>query len=280
MNFSLSVRAEQQNRRLSRGYTLKNNNISTGLLGVSSSNDSFILDCFETPLIELEKSFNSLLENFENIKKVQESLNEFNKAFSGFLYGIKMNAHCVEFSEAPTKEAITSFINRRVSLQTKNTTPRMKTPTHQLQSNKKVEEQKNLETSTKSQKSQVAILVTKNFKTPTKVLQKPRRRKINKQMEIKAVIKRIVDTLPQKYREKQQANRGNVEAILKLVCSKPNDGLYMEEIIKRTNLTRFRCWEYLNILVNGNHVIKISKKGQMFKLDPIKYANFIHLMSL
>ena len=34
----------------------------------------------------------------KRLKKVQESLNEFNKAFSGFLYGIRTNAHCVEFS--------------------------------------------------------------------------------------------------------------------------------------------------------------------------------------
>ena len=92
MNFSLSVRTEQQNRRLSRGYTLKKNNST-------DSNEYFILDCFETPLIELEKSFNNLLSHFKNIKKVQESLNEFNTAFSGFLYGVKMNAHCVEFPE-------------------------------------------------------------------------------------------------------------------------------------------------------------------------------------
>jgi hypothetical protein len=97
MNFSLSVRTEQQNRRLSRGYTLKKNNNTTGILG--GSNEYFVLDCFETPLNELEKSFNNLSEHFKNIKNVQASLDEFNKAFSGFLYGIKMNAHCVEFSE-------------------------------------------------------------------------------------------------------------------------------------------------------------------------------------
>ena len=54
----------------------------------------------------------------------------------------------------------------------------------------------------------------------------------------------------------------------------------MEEIIQRTNLTRFRCCEYLNALVNSSHVIKISKKGQVFKLDPIKHADFIHIMSM
>ncbi|RIA95028.1 DASH complex subunit Dam1-domain-containing protein [Glomus cerebriforme] len=261
MNFSLSVRTEQQNRRLSRGYTLKKTN-PVGIIG--GSNEYFILDCFETPLFELEKSFNNLSENFKNIKKVQESLNEFNKAFSGFLYGVKMNAHCVEFSEAPTKETFASFIRRREVLQLM-TIP--KTPLNTITPRSRATTVKN-------------ISVPKLQPTPAPKLQKPRRRKINKAMEMKAVIKKIVDALPQKYRGKQQSNRGNVEAILKLLCLKPTEGLYMEEIIQRTNLTRFRCCEYLNALVNSNHVIKISKKGQVFKLDPIEYANFIHIMSI
>ncbi|GBB93577.1 hypothetical protein RclHR1_00220011 [Rhizophagus clarus] len=265
MNFSLSVRTEQQNRRLSRGYTLKKNNNSTGV--PSGSNEYFILDCFETPLIELEKSFNNLSEHFKNIKNVQTSLDEFNKAFSGFLYGVKMNAHCVEFSEAPTKETFASFIKRQedLKLMTIPKTP-INTTTHKTPRTKV--------TTVKS------IPMSKLQTTPAPKLQKPRRRKINKEMEIKGVIKKIVESLPQKYRGKQQSNRGNVEAILKLLCLKPNEGLYMEEIIQRTNLTRFRCCEYLNALVNSGHVIKISKKGQVFKLDPTEYADFIHIMNI
>jgi len=72
-----------------------------------------------------------------------------------------------------------------------STTPntRMKTPTHQLRSNKKVEP-KNLKTPN-SQKLRVEEIVEemvepKILKTPAK-LQKPRRRKINKAMEIKVI---------------------------------------------------------------------------------------------
>ncbi|CAB4422812.1 unnamed protein product [Rhizophagus irregularis] len=266
MNFSLSVRTEQQNRRLSRGHTLKKNINSTAIL--SGSNEYFILDRFERPLIELEKSFNNLSEHFKNIKKVQASLDEFNKSFSGFLYGIKMNAHCVEFSEAPTKETFASFIKRQQDLQWMAI---LRTPL-------------NITTYDKTPRSKATtvknISIPKLQTTPAPKFQKPRRRKINKETEIKGVVKKIVESLPQKYRGKQQSNRGNVEAILKLLCLKPTEGLYMEEVIQRTNLTRSRCCEYLNALVNSGHVIKISKKGQVFKLDPTEYADFIHIMNI
>ncbi|CAG8808700.1 11388_t:CDS:2, partial [Gigaspora margarita] len=71
------------------------------------------LDCLEETFAELSTSFTTFHQNFQCIKQVHESLKEFNKAFSGFLYGIKMNAHCVEFPEAPTKETFASFIQKR-----------------------------------------------------------------------------------------------------------------------------------------------------------------------
>ncbi|CAG8493152.1 4629_t:CDS:2 [Racocetra fulgida] len=95
------------------------------------------LDCLEETFAELSNSFTTLHQNFQGIKQVHESLNDFNKSFSGFLYGIKMNAHCIEFSEAPTKETFTSFIQKReaVLLKENKSTPiatpvrRIKTPT-------------------------------------------------------------------------------------------------------------------------------------------------------
>lgn len=49
---------------------------------------------------------------------------------------------------------------------------------------------------------------------------------------------------------------------------------YMEDVIKLSGLTRSKCTEYLNVLVNGRHVVKLSQKGQLFKLNPEKYSIF------
>ncbi|RHZ46287.1 hypothetical protein Glove_627g22 [Diversispora epigaea] len=250
MNFSLSVRAAEQHRRISRGYSLKN--ATTGIL--RSINDSSPLDCLEGTLQELENSFITFQKNFSSAKQVHESLNEFNKSFSTFLYGIKTNSHCIEFPEAPTKETFTSFAsfiqqdNENENEPTPVSTPKRIIATPRIQT---IERKVNTPT------SQLRFEPIEP-KTPTRPPSK--KRKINRTLVIKTLIKKIVDNLPPKYRDQQQANRKNVENILRLLCDKPLEGKYMEDIIKLSGLTRSKCTEYLNVLVNGNHVVKLSQK--------------------
>ncbi|CAH1759843.1 9026_t:CDS:2 [Entrophospora sp. SA101] len=59
-----------------------------------------IFDLVEEELKSLKTKFNAFEQNFENIKSISDSLNEFNSFFASFLYGMKMNTHCIEFPEA------------------------------------------------------------------------------------------------------------------------------------------------------------------------------------
>lgn len=43
--------------------------------------------------------------NCERLQRVHELLSLFNELFSALLYGLSMNAWCVEFTEAPTRES-------------------------------------------------------------------------------------------------------------------------------------------------------------------------------
>ncbi|ANB12526.1 Dam1p [Sugiyamaella lignohabitans] len=56
---------------------------------------------------ELADGLATLDINLQRLNKVHNSLTEFNESFSAFLHCIKMNAWCVEFSEAPNTEAFT-----------------------------------------------------------------------------------------------------------------------------------------------------------------------------
>lgn len=56
-------------------------------------------------LEELSDSMATLDSNMQQLQTVHESLSRFSESFSAFLYGIKMNAWCVEFSEAPSGES-------------------------------------------------------------------------------------------------------------------------------------------------------------------------------
>ncbi|CAG8441096.1 6962_t:CDS:2 [Diversispora eburnea] len=250
MNFSLSVRAAEQHRRISRGYTLKN--ATTGIL--RSINDSSPLDCLEGTLQELENSFITFQKNFSSAKQVHESLNEFNKSFSTFLYGIKTNSHCIEFPEAPTKETFETFTSFTNFVQQDNENENEPTPISTPKRIIATPRTQTIERKVNTPTSQLRFEPIEP-KTPTKP-PPPKKRKMNRTLAIKTLIKKIVDNLSPKYRDQQQANRKNVENILRLLC-----------------LTRSKCTEYLNVLVNGNHVVKLSQKGQLFKLNSEKYSS-------
>ncbi|CAG8706205.1 7558_t:CDS:2, partial [Dentiscutata heterogama] len=194
------------------------------------------LDCLEETFSELSTSFTTFHQNFQCIKQVHESLNEFNKAFSGFLYGIKMNSHCIEFSEAPTKETFASFIQRRdAELLKENRSTPIATPIRKIKTPTPISK----------------------IKTPAPL--PPKKKKINKALVIKKLIKKIADSLSSKYRDQHQ-NRKNVELILRLLCDNPAEGKYIQDIVKCTELPRGRCIEYLNVLVNTEYVVKLSHK--------------------
>ena len=43
--------------------------------------------------------------NFMHLQLMHESLSRFSESFAGFLYGLNMNAFCVDFVEGPVKES-------------------------------------------------------------------------------------------------------------------------------------------------------------------------------
>lgn len=73
--------------RDSQGY-------STG--GASSS---FPLESLEPAFAELSDSMADLEANFMHLQLMHESLSRFNESFASFLYGLNMNAFCVDFPE-------------------------------------------------------------------------------------------------------------------------------------------------------------------------------------
>ena len=48
----------------------------------------------------------TLHDNFAQISEIQHAMTAFNESFAAFLYGIKMNAFCVEWPEAPTEATL------------------------------------------------------------------------------------------------------------------------------------------------------------------------------
>ncbi|MCJ1274198.1 DASH complex subunit dam1 [Puttea exsequens] len=65
----------------------------------------FPLESLEAGFAELSDSMADLEANFMHLQLMHESLSRFNESFASFLYGMNMNAFCVDFPEAPIPES-------------------------------------------------------------------------------------------------------------------------------------------------------------------------------
>ncbi|KAK8156460.1 DASH complex subunit Dam1 [Phyllosticta citrichinensis] len=75
------------------------------------SSTSTPLDNLEPGFAELSDSMADLEANLMHLQLMHESLARFSESFAAFLYGLNMNAFCVDFPEAPVHE---SFARERV----------------------------------------------------------------------------------------------------------------------------------------------------------------------
>ena len=57
------------------------------------------LEAFEPAFAELSDSMADLEANFMHLQLMHESLARFSENFASFLYGLNMNAFCVDFPE-------------------------------------------------------------------------------------------------------------------------------------------------------------------------------------
>jgi len=57
------------------------------------------LENLEAPFAELSDAMADLEANFMQLQLMHESLARFSESFAGFLYGLNMNAFCVDFPE-------------------------------------------------------------------------------------------------------------------------------------------------------------------------------------
>ncbi|KAI4165098.1 MAG: hypothetical protein LQ342_001375 [Letrouitia transgressa] len=77
--------------------------------GGHSSSSTFPLAFLEPAFAELSDSMADLEANMMHLQLMHESLSRFNENFASFLYGLNMNAFCVDFPEAPIPESFKRF---------------------------------------------------------------------------------------------------------------------------------------------------------------------------
>ena len=80
-----------------------------------SGTSAFPLESLEPAFAELSDSMADLEANFMHLQLMHESLSRFNESFASFLYGMNMNAFCVDFPEVrqPIYITLSAFNNRQ-----------------------------------------------------------------------------------------------------------------------------------------------------------------------
>jgi len=72
---------------------------------VQGDGASFPLNTFEPAFAELSDAVADLEANMMHFQLMHESLARFSESFASFLYGLNMNAFCVDFPEGPMAES-------------------------------------------------------------------------------------------------------------------------------------------------------------------------------
>ncbi|KAI0122078.1 DASH complex subunit Dam1-domain-containing protein [Daldinia grandis] len=67
--------------------------------------EPFPLNAFEPAFAELSDAMADLEANMMHFQLMHESLSRFSESFASFMYGLNMNAFCVDFAEGPIPES-------------------------------------------------------------------------------------------------------------------------------------------------------------------------------
>ncbi|KAH8196039.1 hypothetical protein TruAng_009785 [Truncatella angustata] len=86
--------------------------------------EPFPLNAFEPAFAELSDAVADLEANMMHFQLMHESLSRFSESFASFLYGLNMNAFCVDFPEGPIAESF-----RRAKLNEERIEPAENPPT-------------------------------------------------------------------------------------------------------------------------------------------------------
>ncbi|KAJ2742558.1 DASH complex subunit dam1 [Coemansia sp. BCRC 34301] len=222
---------------------------------------------FEDNLFELQRNFSGLATNLRELDNINNSLLTFNKNFSVFLQGLRLNSECLEFPEAPNADSY-ALAQRPV------TPPPPFTPADSDMMN--VDSDLSLDVYLQSEEQMRArAMAAAPRKTDAMAGSQKKRVVIKAAGGVKRrkpafATRRITDLLPSRF--KDQPHKAVIEQILKEL-NMNRDGLYAHEILRDVGggLTRNKCADYMNALVQTDAVKRVNKKGHLFFLDPEQF---------
>ncbi|KAJ2616985.1 DASH complex subunit dam1 [Coemansia sp. RSA 1804] len=225
---------------------------------------------FDDNLFELQRNFTSLTKNLHELNNINQNLLTFNKNFAVFLQGLRLNSECFEFPEAPNADSY--------ELARRPATPPPSPPVQQQISAR--------DAAGKTHAMDMDDEPVSALSRPKSLLPadagKQQQQQTKKRVVIKATggggrrkkpvfqTRRITDLLASRFQG--HPHKETIERILKELHMN-REGMYVHELLRDVGggLSRNKCIDYLNALMQTEAVVRVNKKGHLFYLDPEKF---------
>ncbi|KAJ1998403.1 DASH complex subunit dam1 [Coemansia thaxteri] len=225
---------------------------------------------FEDNLFELQRNFSALATNLRELDSINNSLLSFNRNFSVFLQGLRLNSECLEFPEAPNADSY-ALAQRQLT-----PPPAVDAPCNDMdQMGHGDSHMMGIDDYQASEEHRSAGLRQHHGAQQTQAPALQKKRVVIKAGGVKRrkpafQPRRIMDLLPSRF--KDQPHKSVIEQILKEL-NMSRDGMYAHEIVRDVGggLTRNKCADYMNALVQTDAVKRVNKKGHLFFLDPDQF---------
>lgn len=198
----------------------------------------------------LAEETTALQDNLAQIAEIQQALSTFNENFAAFLYGIKMNAFCVEWPEAPTEASLRALsrsapppIDADQTYMTDAPTPPRPAPPPPPPP-----------ASRPAQRPAAAGPATARRIPPA--VQKKRA----------AFADHIVDTMPLEYRHGDPKLRALLHHIIYALLESNDKGVRVADIAAKTPAwPAGKINKALIALLAANHVVRVSDQGVVYR---------------
>lgn len=205
----------------------------------------------------LAEETTALQDNFAQLAEIQQALSTFNENFAAFLYGIKMNAFCVEWPEAPTEASLRTLsrsvpqpIEADQTYMTDAPTPPRPVPPSPAK-----------RAARPSQRPTASGATVPARRIPPAV-----------QKKRAAFADHIVDTMPLEYRQGDPKLRALLHHIIYALLQSNDKGVRVSDVAaKAPAWPAGKINKALIALLAANHVVRVSDNGVVYRWNTQKH---------
>ncbi|KAF9432785.1 hypothetical protein BGZ76_010321 [Entomortierella beljakovae] len=275
---------------------------------ISLAQSQSIAEELDNSIDQLYLAVDQLVDKMAVVADIHAGLASFNESFGAFLYGLKMNAGNVEWTEAPTKRSIERMEQRETEaiLHQQHQEELEKIRLQQIQEREEIERQRieaekqqaeaeraramaNINNNisngssgqdSRRQKRPGLPIVSKGRGIPaSRISAKPNQTSgpsrvgpggAVRKLVSRVVMKRMAERLPLIYRD--GPHRGPIEAIMHSL-SENIEGQALSDLAAVTGVPKHKCNEYLGVLIHAKEIVRSNQKGVSFALNPDRYPS-------